>query len=78
MPNRSAPIYYLKRQYAAHEALRNTNSATKIFPGARMTVIPDNFQHSVRKNLQGLGILFLAVAEKPITDGGMQRIFDAL
>ena len=43
-----------------------------------MTVIPDNFQHSVRKNLQGLGILFLAVAEKPITDGGMQRIFDAL
>lgn len=43
-----------------------------------MAVITANIQQSVRKKLQGLGILFLAVVEKPITEGGMQRIFDVM
>lgn len=50
----------------------------KLYPAARLAIITANIQQSVRKNLQGLGILFLAVIEKPITENGMQKIFDAL
>lgn len=50
----------------------------ELCPSARMAVITANIQLSVRKKLQDLGILFLAVVEKPITEGGMQRIFDAM
>ena len=50
----------------------------ELCPAARMAVITANIQQSVRKKLQGLGILFLAVIEKPVTEGGMRRIFDAM
>jgi two-component system chemotaxis response regulator CheY len=50
----------------------------KLCPSARMAVITANIQQSVRKKLQGLGILFLAIVEKPVTEGGIQRILDAM
>lgn len=50
----------------------------KLCPSARMAVITANIQQSVRKKLQGLGILFLAIVEKPVTEGGVQRILDAM
>ena len=59
-------------------SLEAATQLQNLCPGARMAVITANIQQSVRKNLQGLGILFLAVVEKPITEGGMQKIFDAM
>lgn len=50
----------------------------KNFVLARMAVITANIQQSVRKKLQSLGILFLAIVEKPVTEGGIQRILDAM
>ncbi len=50
----------------------------KLCPNAHMAVVTANIQQSVRKKLQGLGIFFLAVVEKPVTEGGIQRILDAM
>ncbi len=47
------------------------------YPSAKMAVITANIQNTVRQKIQSLGILFLAVIEKPLTENNMQKIFDA-
>jgi two-component system chemotaxis response regulator CheY len=47
------------------------------YPNAKMAVITANIQNTVRQKIQSLGILFLAVIEKPLTENSMQKIFDA-
>lgn len=48
------------------------------WPEAQMAVITANIQNSVRQKIQSLGIMFLAVVEKPITEDRMNKILDAL
>ena len=50
----------------------------KKYPNAKMAVITANVQKSVRTKIQSLGIMFVAVIEKPITESSIQKIFAAL
>lgn len=47
-------------------------------PDSKMAVITANIQNSVRKKIQSLGIMFIAVVEKPITEERMEKILGAL
>jgi len=48
------------------------------WPSAKMAVITANIQNSVRQKIQSLGIMFLAVVEKPVTEERMNKIIKAL
>ncbi|WP_341677709.1 response regulator [Niveibacterium sp. SC-1] len=43
-------------------------------PAAQLAVMTANVQESVRQQVQSLGILFLAMVEKPITAAGVDKI----
>jgi CheY-like chemotaxis protein len=47
-------------------------------PDSKMAVITANIQNSVRKKIQSLGIMFVAVIEKPITEERMEKVMRAL
>ena len=48
------------------------------YPSSKMAVITANIQNSIRKKIQSLGILFIAVIEKPITKERMEKVLGAL
>jgi two-component system chemotaxis response regulator CheY len=48
------------------------------YPEAKLAVITANIQNSIRKKIQSLGIMFIAVIEKPITQERMEKIIEAL
>lgn len=43
-------------------------------PAAQMAVVTANIQDTMRRKIQGLGILFLAVIEKPATADAIDRM----
>jgi len=43
-------------------------------PSAQLAVMTANVQESVRQRVQSLGILFVAMVEKPITAAGVDKI----
>ncbi len=43
-------------------------------PEAQIAIVTANVQDSVRKKVQSLGILFVAMVEKPINDTGIRKI----
>lgn len=43
-------------------------------PDAKMAVVTANIQDSVRRRIQGLGILFVAVVEKPATPAAVDKM----
>jgi two-component system, chemotaxis family, chemotaxis protein CheY len=48
------------------------------YPASKMAVITANIQNSIRKKIQSLGIMFIAVIEKPVTEERMEKIIGAL
>ncbi|KPC50691.1 response regulator transcription factor [Amantichitinum ursilacus] len=47
---------------------------TEVCPTARIAIVTANIQDSMRRKLQGLGIFFVAVVEKPINEAGVRKI----
>lgn len=43
-------------------------------PAAQMAVVTANIQNTVRRKIQGLGILFVAVIEKPATAEAIEQM----
>lgn len=47
-------------------------------PDAKIAIVTANIQDSVRRKVQSLGILFVAMVEKPINEAGIQKILFGL
>lgn len=56
------------------DGLETAKRLHEVCPGAKMAIITANIQDTMRKRVQSLGILFIAMIEKPINDAGIEKI----
>lgn len=56
------------------DGLEAAQRITEVCPSAKIAIVTANIQDSMRRKLQGLGIFFVAVVEKPINEAGVRKI----
>ncbi|GAB7127726.1 hypothetical protein JCM19000A_22330 [Silvimonas sp. JCM 19000] len=56
------------------DGLEAAQRIAEVCPTAKIAIVTANIQDSMRRKLQGLGIFFVAVVEKPINEAGVRKI----